>query len=106
ALQESGLRLDSRETATKRKVVVPGKPNESLMIHRVTVQNEERMPPEEAGARLKPAQIDVLKKWIAQGAEYAPHWAFIKPKPAALPAVKDAKWVRNPIDAFILARLE
>src|SRR6185312_10275484 len=66
----------------------------------------ERMPPKSAGERLKPAQIELLKKWIAQGAEYTPHWAFVKPKAAPLPSVKNATWVRNPIDAFIRARLE
>jgi hypothetical protein len=106
ALQESGMRLDTRETATKRKVIVPGKPDASKMIHRVTAQNEERMPPEEAGDRLKPEQVALLKKWIAQGAEYSPHWAFIKPKQTPPPKVKDHRWIVNPFDAFVLARLE
>ena len=106
ALQESGMRLDTRETATKRKVIVPGKPDASKMIHRVTAQNEERMPPEEAGDLLKPAQVALLKKWIAQGAEYSPHWAFIKPRQTPPPKVKDHCWIVNPIDAFVLARLE
>ncbi len=106
ALQESGIRLDSREAATKRKLVVPGAPDKSLMIKRITADEQERMPPADAADRLKPAQVELLKKWITQGAEYAPHWAFIKPKLAATPKVKNARWVRNPIDAFILARLE
>jgi hypothetical protein len=106
ALQESGMRLDTRETATKRKVIVPGKPDASKMIYRVTAQNEERMPPEEAGDRLKPEHVALLKKWIAQGAEYSPHWAFIKPKQTPPPKVKDHRWSVNPIDAFVLARLE
>jgi mono/diheme cytochrome c family protein len=107
ALQEGGLRLDSRARATKRKVVVAGQPAASKMIQRVlATDDDERMPPPEAGERLKPAQVALLKKWIAQGAEYTPHWAFIKPKQAPLPACKDARWPRNPIDHFILARLE
>jgi hypothetical protein len=106
ALQESGARLDTREGALKRKIVVPGQADKSLMLKRILADEDERMPPADAGERLKPAQIELLKRWIAQGAEYSPHWAFIKPKQAAAPKVKDGKWVRNPIDAFVLARLE
>ncbi len=106
ALQESGIRVDSRESAMKAKVVVPGQPEKSVMILRVLGDEIERMPPPEAGPRLKPAEVDLLKRWIAEGAEYTPHWAFTKPKRPAAPKLKDAKWVRNPIDAFILARLE
>jgi len=106
ALQESGARFDLREGALKRKIVVPGQPDKSLLLKRILAAEDERMPPAEAGERLKPAQIELLKKWIEQGAEYSPHWAFIKPKQAPAPKVKDAKWVRNPIDAFIAARLE
>ncbi|HWY88923.1 MAG TPA: c-type cytochrome domain-containing protein, partial [Gemmataceae bacterium] len=72
ALQESGLRLDDRDRATRRKVIVPGKPADSKMIQRVLREDEDRMPPPEVGERLKPAQVELLKKWIAQGAEYAP----------------------------------
>jgi len=108
ALQESGIRLDTREGALARKIVVPGKPDASKIIKRVTATNEDRMPPEEAGERLKPAQIEILKRWIVQGAEYTPHWAFVKPKRSELPKLpaKSAAWVKNPIDAFILARLD
>jgi hypothetical protein len=55
---------------------------------------------------LKPEEKEKIRKWIAQGAPWEPHWAFIKPARPALPVVKNAKWVRNPVDAFILARLE
>jgi hypothetical protein len=95
-----------RETATRRKVIVPGKAAASGLVHRITVAGDERMPPAEPGDALKPAQVELLKKWIDQGAKYTPHWAFIKPVRPALPNVKHAGWVRNPIDAFILARLE
>ncbi len=106
ALQKSGVRLDSHEAALKRKAVVPGKADASKLIERILADDAERMPPKEAGDRLKPAQVELLKKWIAQGAEYTPHWAFIKPKNLPLPKVKTSQWVRNPIDAFVLARLE
>jgi hypothetical protein len=107
AAQKSGLRLDVRERALKRKVIVPGRPDTSRLIARVLADDEEeRMPPAETGDRLKPAQVALLKKWIEQGAEYTPHWAFVRPKQAPLPSVMDRSWPRNPIDHFILARLE
>ena len=107
AAQEGGLRLDLRERATKRQVIVAGRPEASKLLQRVlSTDDDERMPPAEAGERLKPAQLELLKKWIAQGAEYSPHWAFVKPRQAPRPAVKDASWPRNAIDHFILARLE
>ncbi len=64
------------------------------------------MPPPDAGEHLKTTQIDILKKWIAQGADYTPHYAFIKPQQVPLPALKNRAWAKNPIDHFILARLE
>ena len=97
----------------KKNAVVPGKVDASKLIERILApDDDERMPPKTAGERLKPGQIELLKKWIAQGAEFTPHWAFIKPKPAPLPKVASGQrkladdWSRNPIDAFILARLE
>jgi hypothetical protein len=105
AAQEGGLRLDERTAATKR-AIVPGKPDEGRLVKRLTATDDDRMPPPEAGERLKPEQIAKLKAWIAQGAEYAPHWAFTKPRQAPLPKVKDKAWTRNPIDDFVLARLE
>ena len=100
ALQKSGVRLDSHESALKRKAIVPGKADASKLIARILADDEERMPPKDAGERLKPAQVELLKKWIAQGAEYTPHWAFIPPKRTAPP-----KGFDHPIDAFVRARL-
>ncbi len=106
ATQEAGLRLDERERATRRKVIVPGDSAKSKLLERVLRTDEERMPPPEVGEQLKPAQIELLKRWIQQGAEYHPHYAFVKPRQAPLPAVKDTAWPRNPLDDFVLARLE
>ena len=64
------------------------------------------MPPAKVNKVLKPEQKELLKKWIASGAKYEPHWAFIPPVKAPLPAVKNSKWVKTPLDNFILARLE
>src|SRR5581483_1622691 len=77
AAEEGGLRLDLRERATKRKVIVPGRPEASKLVQRLlSTDEDERMPPPEAGDRLKPEQVALLKQWIARGAEYTPHWAL------------------------------
>lgn len=106
AKQESGIRLDVRERALKRKIIVPGKPEESKLLRRVTAEDDDRMPPSDAGPLLSPDQVAKLRAWIAQGAEYSPHWAYVKPRPRPLPAVMDRSWARNPIDRFILSELE
>jgi len=103
---EGGFRLDLREAALKRKRVVPGHPDSSKVMARVTAPDEERMPPADAGERLSSAQVARLRAWIEQGAEYTPHWAYSKPQATPPPAVKDTAWARNGIDPFILARLE
>jgi mono/diheme cytochrome c family protein len=109
--RKAKLRLDRREEALKeRKVgaaIVPNKPGDSLLVERITAEDEsERMPPKETGNTLTPEQITTLKRWIEQGAPYAEHWAFVKSQRPELPLVRDERWDRNPIDRFILARLE
>jgi hypothetical protein len=66
----------------------------------------ERMPPHKTGKKLTQQQIELIRRWIEEGAPWQEHWAFIAPKRPEPPFVKNAKWVKNPIDAFILARLE
>ncbi len=83
------LRLDKREVAVKLGAIVPGKPGESEMLTRVSSKDaDERMPPPSSNVgRLTDAEIAKLRQWIAEGAEYQPHWSFIPPRPAALPNV-------------------
>ncbi len=105
------LRLDIREGAFARRkngvVIVPGKPDESLLIRRVFAPGAAtRMPPAYSHKTLSPDQKDILRRWVAQGAPWKDHWAFVAPVRPPLPAVKDAGWARNPIDRFILAKLE
>lgn len=106
------LRLDTKEGAyaalkNGKHPIVPGKSGESRVIARaIATDPEERMPPPDSGKKLTAKQIDLLKKWIDQGAEFQGHWAFLKPERSALPAVKNQAWVNNAIDRFILARLE
>ena len=64
------------------------------------------MPPAKTGKKLSTAEIDILTRWVKEGANYAGHWAYVTPVRPELPAVRDAAWARNPIDRFILARLE
>lgn len=106
------FRLDDRDAALEggksgEPAIVPGKPEGSELVKRITSTDaDDLMPPPDSHKTLTAEQKEILKRWIAQGAVYEPHWAYIAPKRAATPAVKDAGWVRNPIDAFVLAALE
>src|SRR5262249_27677035 len=64
------------------------------------------MPPPRAGKRLSAAAVATLRAWIAQGATYSAHWSYVKPVRPAIPAVRDSAWANNPIDRFVLARLD
>ena len=64
------------------------------------------MPPKSLGRSLSPEEIDLLKRWIEEGAEWKPHWAFLPPVAAPVPDVKNPGWPRNPLDSFVLARLD
>ncbi|MFN3651714.1 MAG: DUF1553 domain-containing protein [Armatimonadota bacterium] len=105
------LRLDTFEgaispAASGKKAVVPGKPEESELLKRVVATDARVMPPAATKKTLKPEQVEILRRWIEQGAQYEKHWAFVSPTRPELPAVKNTKWPRNPIDRFVLARLE
>src|SRR5262249_1280550 len=106
------LRLDVWENAGDlhgAQAVIDGKtPAESELIKRITSDDpDERMPPADSGKSLRPEQIEILKRWVNEGGKYEQHWAFVAPKRPPVPAVKNQGWwVRNPIDAFVLTRLE
>jgi hypothetical protein len=106
------LRFDRRDGAlaelkSGNRAVVPGKLAESSLVARITAANpEERMPPPSSGKTLNQGQIELLKRWIDEGAEYRDHWSFIPLRRPLLPPVKRAAFVANPIDRFVLARLE
>lgn len=105
--RKAKLRLDDRAIALEKKAIVPGKPEDSELVRRIfSGDPEEMMPPPESNKKLTPQQKELLKSWIASGAEYQPHWAYITPKRPEIPKVKDPAWVRTPVDAFILAELE
>jgi mono/diheme cytochrome c family protein len=109
--RKAGLRLDLRETAFEVRdgvaAIVPGKPEESSLLARIThADPDELMPPKDSGKELKPEQIALIRQWIAEGADWPTHWAFETPQRLAVPVLSNTGWVRNPIDTFILARLE
>ncbi len=106
-----GLRLDREDGVFAKRddgnVVVKGSPEKSLLYQRlVTKDADEVMPPPDSHKELKPEQIALVKRWIEQGAPWQPHWSFLKPERGMVPQVRSGNWVRNPIDAFVLARLE
>ncbi len=107
AARKARLRLDVRDVAVAREALVPGKPDDSKLVARIfSTDPDECMPPPKAKKPLTAQQKDVLRRWVAAGAAYESHWAFVPPVRPQLPAVRDRAWVRNPIDAFVLARLE
>jgi Protein of unknown function (DUF1553)/Protein of unknown function (DUF1549)/Concanavalin A-like lectin/glucanases superfamily/Planctomycete cytochrome C len=105
------LRLDTREGAFVAREngtpVIPGNPQASLIYQRITAEDPaRRMPPEYSHKTLTAEQKDILKRWIEQGAAWKEHWSFSNPVRPPLPAAKYKGWIRNPIDAFVLAKLE
>jgi hypothetical protein len=109
--RKAELRLDTKEglvaDASDGRLIVPGKPAESVLYQRITAADvESRMPPADSGKKLTAAQVDLIRRWIEQGATWRQHWSFIAPVRPKLPAVKDAAWPRNAIDRFVLARLD
>ncbi len=110
--RKAGLRLDLRDVATSPSrsgatAIVPGQPGDSEVVERIGTEDAEAvMPPPRGNKVLKPAEKALLTRWIAEGAEYQEHWAFRRPTAPPIPVVKDGRWPRNPIDAFVLDRLE
>ena len=111
--REAGLRLDLREAAVADReggpAVMPGQPHQSQMLARLrSTDPDERMPPAESGLALSHDEIESIQRWIGQGASYAPHWSFtpIKRPPSPVIHQELRRWTQNPIDEFVLARLE
>ncbi|HEX6963700.1 MAG TPA: DUF1549 domain-containing protein, partial [Lacipirellula sp.] len=114
--QGGGVRLDERPLALAEAdsgllPIVPGKPDESELIARISAEDEMRMPPPDSHKTLTREQIELLTRWVAEGAEYEPHWSFIpleRPEVPAIGDVADAGGTRSvhPIDAFIRERLK
>jgi hypothetical protein len=111
--RKAKLRLDLPESAyavrdpqKQRRAVVPSHPEQSELVRRITTSNEDdRMPPAASNLMLSSQEKEMLRRWIEQGAEYKPHWAFIPVHKPAVPALKQFSQARNGIDAFVLERL-
>jgi hypothetical protein len=105
------LRLDDRESQLRDRggyaVVVPNRPDESELIRRIRAETpDERMPPPDSRRALTPGQVELLERWVAEGAVWSEHWAYAPVVRPAIPAVRRPGWCRNPIDAFVLERLD
>jgi hypothetical protein len=112
--RKAGLRMDVAESAyaalkdePSAHAIVAGKPELSAAYLRIsTADTSQLMPPPASNLKLTPREVELIKKWIRQGARYEKHWAFTPPVSSPLPVVSDKKWTRNEIDNFILAKLE
>ncbi|MCY3001535.1 MAG: DUF1553 domain-containing protein [Planctomycetota bacterium] len=111
ATREKDLRLDQRanvfEARRSGAVVQPGDPANSLLISRMRHGDaKKRMPPPDEARQPSENEIALLEAWIRQGADWKEHWAFVPPVKPPVPSVTDARWVRDPLDAFVRARQE
>jgi hypothetical protein len=107
AKREADLRLDDREAAVAARAIVPGDAGASGLLERIHSTDEDVvMPPPSSNRRLSPEQKQQLERWIAAGAGYEPHWAFVAPRRPTPPPVRRADWCRNDIDRFVLAKIE
>jgi hypothetical protein len=110
--RKAGLRLDRRENATAElpsgsRAIVPGSARRSALVDRILSEDPSfAMPPAESHLALDERERALLVRWVEQGAEWKPHWAFVPPRKPPQPAVKDGSWPRNDVDRFVLARLE
>jgi hypothetical protein len=105
--REAGLRLDEREAAVLYGAIVPGDPDASELISRIDHSDPDlRMPPADSNRKLSEEQRAMLRAWIEAGATYDDHWAFVTPERPRLPEVQRKDWVRQPLDQFVLAKLE
>lgn len=105
--RKAKLRLDVRDVALEKEAFVPGKPEKSELVRRIyTNDPDDHMPPPDSGHKLTDEEKAKLKQWIADGAQYQQHWAYIPPTRPEIPSVQNTKWVKNPIDNFILRKLE
>src|SRR5438105_1045049 len=109
--RKAGLRFDTKEGAFADiggyHAIVPGKLEESQLWQRISAADPaKKMPPAKSGRKLTERQVDLLRRWIEQGARWENHWSFIAPRPAPLPAIQRPHWPRNAIDHLVLACLE
>ena len=105
--RQGDLRLDDREAALQAKAFVPRDVKASTLIERINSTDAETlMPPPKSNRKLTAEQKKLLERWIAEGAEYETHWAYVTPQLPTPTTVAKEEWTRNPIDRFVLKKLE
>jgi hypothetical protein len=105
--RQADLRLDIHQSAVDSGAIVPGDAAGSAMIQRILSDDpDQQMPPAKSNRRLTDEQKSKLTRWVSEGAQYKAHWAFVAPASPQPPAVRNASWPKNPIDQFVLAKLE
>ena len=105
--RQADLRLDDRAAAVESRALVPGDPGASTALERVrSTDPDVVMPPPSSNRSLTADQKALLERWVAAGAEYSPHWAFVPPLRPDPPPLRRADWPRNDIDRFVLAKLD
>ena len=104
--RKAKLRLDIGEEAVAKGVIVAGNTSASELVRRITATDDDKMPPVDSKRALTQTQIDTLIRWVAEGAKYKPHWAFIPLSEVAVPEARNTAWPCNAIDAFVLERLD
>ncbi|HEY1895785.1 MAG TPA: DUF1549 domain-containing protein, partial [Terracidiphilus sp.] len=113
-MRKAGLRLDLAESAMKKRpghpdAIIPGHPDQSELVKRIESTDPHHLMPQTAEGEakpMKPEEIAILREWIKEGAVYRPHWAFEVPVRPAVPPAQGDGWVKNPIDSFVLARMQ
>src|SRR3954471_12059900 len=106
--RKADLRLDVKDAVVKAGVIVPGRPDESSLLQRITSKDpDEHMPPAKSKKPpLTPQQVALVKQWIAEGATYSEHWSFSKLARPIVPNIQGGHGVLNPVDAFLLYRMK
>lgn len=105
--RQADLRLDDRDAAIKAKAFVPSDAAASALIERINSTDADlQMPPPDSNRKLTAEQKKLIERWIAEGANYEQHWAFVAPQRPTPPTVKQEAWLRNPIDRFVLNKIE
>ncbi len=101
------VEADAKQDLGGRLAIVPGDVAKSEMVRRITAaEPAKRMPPVASGRTLTPGEIDLIQRWIEQGAKWEKHWSFNPPRRASLPDITNRAWARNDIDFFVAKRLD
>jgi len=104
--READLRLDLEAAAKENAISEKGAADSELWRRIISKDSDEQMPPPDSGKSLTSTQVDLIKRWLDQGADYEPFWAYVPPKQSSPPPVKDSRWPLNHIDRYLLSRLE